>query len=248
MNPPPEDLTLPRSSLDVSHGLSVCPSRSCLSYLSQWCVGAESKVIMEVCVHVEVRFGLFPLILGGTHPSLRWWAGSSCTAGRWTSCFRPGLNSWSHYPIPESVNPVHFSCSFGGMPCHHYVLDLHYSGAYLIGGLVEREKPSHWISPWAYWYPVKLRQGEEKSCLYSMECKCLIGFIWVSSICSHLLNFPIECTVQFASLIYTALWKRSSHCDESIMAVWLEKVTPCALMPSHPRSGAHKWELSAEIG
>ncbi len=66
MNPPPEDLTVPRGSLDASHGLSVCPSCSCLSYLSQWCVGAERKVIMEVCVCVEVRFRLFPLILGGS--------------------------------------------------------------------------------------------------------------------------------------------------------------------------------------
>lgn len=66
MNPPPEDLTVPRSSLDASHGLSVCPSCSCLSYLSRWCVGAERKVIMEVCVCVEVRFRLFPLILGGS--------------------------------------------------------------------------------------------------------------------------------------------------------------------------------------
>ncbi len=66
MNPPPEDLTVPRGSLDASHGLSVCPSCSCLSYLSRWCVGAERKVIMEVCVCVEVRFRLFPLILGGS--------------------------------------------------------------------------------------------------------------------------------------------------------------------------------------
>lgn len=66
MNPPPEDLTLPRSSLDASHGLSVCPSRGCLSYLSRWCAGAERRVIMEVCVRVEVRFRLFPLILGGS--------------------------------------------------------------------------------------------------------------------------------------------------------------------------------------
>ncbi len=66
MNPLPEDLTLPRSSLDTSHGLSVCPSHGCLSYLSRWCVGAERKVIMEVCVRVGVRFRLFPLIFGGS--------------------------------------------------------------------------------------------------------------------------------------------------------------------------------------
>jgi len=121
---------------------------------------------------------------------------------------RPGLSTLGPALPCLNPKPVHFSCSFGLVPCH-YVLDLHDRRA---AGLVERQKPSYWISLWAPCYPVKLKQGAKRS---SVECKCIIGFICMAWICSHLLNFPIECTVQFAILVDTA-----SLCDENIMTVW----------------------------
>lgn len=180
---------------------------------------------MEVCVRVGVKFRLFPLILGGSwqqspliHP---------CT-GRPAALVPLGVEQavWDRgstlgLALPcQSTSRVHLELCLVIIICLTYTI---------------------LVFIWSEGLGVKAGG------LYSVECKCLIGFICVAWICSHLLNFPSECTVQFASLVYTALWKRSSHCDESIMAVWLEKVTPCALMPPHPRYGAHKWELSAEI-